>query len=111
MANYPKKLMDPTEAALSAIQEALNVRDDEESPQPQPDDHPVPPPAPEESIQRSEPAMPAFDEALDLDDIGSRGAEPQPLRAANDDQQSVGQILHALHHRPARSSYIVAAIF
>ena len=36
MANYPKKLMDPTEAALSAIQEALNVRDDEER---QPDHH------------------------------------------------------------------------
>src|SRR6202030_1822547 len=63
------------------------------------------------SIQRSEPAMPAFDEALDLDDIGSRGAEPQPLLAAHDDQQSVGQILPALHPRPARSSYIVAAIF
>ena len=30
MANYPKRTVDPTEAALSAIQEALNVRDDEE---------------------------------------------------------------------------------
>ena len=29
MANYPKKMMDPTEAALSAIQEALNIRDNE----------------------------------------------------------------------------------
>ena len=29
MANYPKKMKDPTEAALSAIQEALNIRDDE----------------------------------------------------------------------------------
>ena len=29
MANNPKKIVDPTEAALSAIQEALRVRDDE----------------------------------------------------------------------------------
>ena len=32
-------------------------------------------------------------------------------RAANDDQQSIGQILHALQRRPARSSYFVAALF
>ena len=30
MANNPKKIVDPTEAALSAIQEALKVRDDDE---------------------------------------------------------------------------------
>ena len=32
MGNYPKKLTDPTEVALSAIQEALNVNEDEEQP-------------------------------------------------------------------------------
>ena len=32
MANNPKKTIDPTEAALSAIQEALNIRDDEDQP-------------------------------------------------------------------------------
>ena len=32
MANYPKKTIDPTEVALSAIQEALNIREDEEQP-------------------------------------------------------------------------------
>src|SRR5215831_19881317 len=32
MANNPKKIVDPTEAALSAIQEALKVRDDEDQP-------------------------------------------------------------------------------
>ena len=32
MANNPKKIVDPTEAALSAIQEALKVRDDEDLP-------------------------------------------------------------------------------
>jgi len=38
MANYPKKANDPTEAALSAIQDALNMRDSEETlEQPHPD--------------------------------------------------------------------------
>ena len=32
MANNPKKIVDPTEAALSAIQEALKVRDDDDLP-------------------------------------------------------------------------------
>ena len=31
MANTPKKMKDPTEAALSAIQDALHVRDDEKT--------------------------------------------------------------------------------
>ena len=30
MANNPKKIVDPTEAALSAIQEALKIRDDDQ---------------------------------------------------------------------------------
>ena len=30
MANYPKKINDPTEAALSAIQEALHVNEEDE---------------------------------------------------------------------------------
>ncbi len=29
MANTPKKMKDPTEAALSAMQDALHVRDDD----------------------------------------------------------------------------------
>ena len=39
MANNPKKIVDPTEAALSAIQEALRVRDDDEAPIIQPESH------------------------------------------------------------------------
>jgi hypothetical protein len=34
MANYPKKMTDPTEAALSAIQEALNIGDEDQSASP-----------------------------------------------------------------------------
>ena len=37
MANNPKRMQDPTEAALSAIQEALNVHDDDEQPKGRPD--------------------------------------------------------------------------
>ena len=29
MANHPKKMVDPTEAAMSAIQEALNIHDED----------------------------------------------------------------------------------
>ncbi len=39
MANYPKKMTDPTEAALSAIQEALNLATDEEQAASQPERH------------------------------------------------------------------------
>src|SRR5262249_52394355 len=40
------------------------------------------------------------------------GERPElPGRAANDDQQSIGQILQALQRRPARASYLVAAVF
>jgi hypothetical protein len=48
---------------------------------------------------------------LDADDVGARGSDPRASRAANDDQQSIGQILRALQHRPARTSYFVAALF
>src|ERR1700686_1514309 len=114
MANYPKKLMDPTEAALSAIQEALNVRDDEERQPAPPEENQIPPAASTDAIPHTEPEMPAFDEAIDLDDIDTRDhrpPEPQPFRAANDDQQSIGRILRALQDRPAKTSYFVAAMF
>ena len=114
MANYPKKLMDPTEAALSAIQEALNVRDDEERHAAPPDDSEIPLAHSADAMPQTEPARPAFDEAIDLDDIDTRdhrAPEPQPFHAANDDQQSIGRILRALQDRPARTSYLVAAMF
>src|SRR5262250_1789442 len=101
MANHPKRTVDPTEAALSAIQEALNVRDDEERPEAPAADVTTPPPQSPDALAQSEPATPAFDEAINLDDIarldnlddiGDRTAEAPPLRAANDDQQSIGRI-------------------
>ena len=44
MANNPKRMQDPTEAAMSAIQEALNLREEPQAPAPQP--APAPPTAP-----------------------------------------------------------------
>ena len=48
---------------------------------------------------------------LDADEIGARGSDPRAFRAANDDQQSIGQVLQALQQRPPRTSYFVASIF
>ncbi len=119
MANTPKKMKDPTEAALSAIQDALNVRDAEPAPEPAPAT-PAPPPAedhfnfPEEvaaeSTWRTHSVPPAAndpfeDEARHVEDTG-------PMRRpANDDRESIGQILRSLQRRPARTSYLVATVF
>ena len=86
MANNPKKIVDPTEAALSAIQEALKVRDDEDLPD-------------SRTVRVSAPAHEEWDD--DSPAIGNQHAfEPEeevspPIggpRAypANDDQQSIG---------------------
>ena len=48
---------------------------------------------------------------LDSEAIGTRDQRPARIRAANDDQQSIGQILQALQRRPARTPYFVAAVF
>ena len=112
MANHPKKTIDPTEAALSAIQEALNIRDDDEAtPQTaeqtgEPVDNP-----PEDHEHRAAPE-PAFNELFESDAVGTRDLRAESARtAANDDQQSIGEILRALQRRPPRTSYLVAAVF
>jgi Apolipoprotein A1/A4/E domain len=91
MANTPKKIVDPTEAALSAIQEAIKVRDDAGQP-------------------AGVPGQLGIEGTRDGGDIGGRSSHPQAFRAANDDRQSIGQVLQALQRRPARTSYFVAAI-
>ncbi|MDE1972430.1 MAG: hypothetical protein KGI48_04545 [Hyphomicrobiales bacterium] len=107
MANNPKKIADPTEAALSAIQEALKVTDDK---------------APDQGLDAgvaaagneawSRPApMPSAAVSADASPIGAPASDPRTLAAANDDQQSIGQVLQALQNRPVRTSYFVAAIF
>jgi len=111
MANYPKKMKDPTEAALSAIQEALNLQQDEE-----------------QAASRSEgmadllaetvqdraqgaTAAPVGDDLFSSDAVGTRDLAGPAAPAANDDRQSIGQILRTLQRQPARSSYFVATAF
>src|SRR3954468_14909562 len=114
MANTPKKVKDPTEDALSAIQEALNISDtaadtsrhasmrSETSP-------PVAPPAPPMFDEPSFDARPAANERAMFDQI----EEPRSSRrAANDDRATIGQLLQTLQTgRPTRNIYTGATIF
>ena len=138
MANNPKKMQDPTEAALSAIQEALEVRVKEataESGQTAGSPVFIPPAEPEAAVpgyepsqrrrnrdrngdrngDRQRPAVPAEDEELFGDQAALRAprSEDSVARrpAANDDRESIGQILQAVQRRPSRMSYTVATIF
>jgi hypothetical protein len=125
MANYPKKMMDPTEAALSAIQEALNIRDDEAAatPETQPQLEARSEGRPEgmadlfggeTQARRQMPEasqVPYPESADDTDAIGTRDLSALSGRVANDDQQSIGQVLQVLQRRPARSSYFAATAF
>ena len=114
MANTPKKVKDPTEVALSAIQEALNISDtaadtsrsasmrNETAP-------PVAPPAPPVFDEPAFEPRPAANERAVFDSI----EEPRSSRrAANDDRETIGQLLQSLQTgRPARNIYTGATIF
>jgi hypothetical protein len=109
MANNPKKVKDPTEVALSAIQEALNINDLGESDNSGGSAHAevALPPA-------STFSEPSFEVRPDSD---SPSFEPigeirQSRRPANDDRETIGQILQAIQKgRPARNVYTFATIF
>src|SRR5262249_52506471 len=111
----PKKMKDPTEAALSAIQDALSVPDSPAETEPAP---PLPPPvtrldepdseAPWRTVRTG--GVPInenlFEEELRRgDDAGAM------RRPANDDRESIGQILHTVQRRPGRTPYLVATLF
>ncbi|MGH6771519.1 MAG: hypothetical protein ACRECO_21165 [Xanthobacteraceae bacterium] len=116
MANTPKKMKDPTEAALSAIQDALHIRDAE------PQDGAMVAPATTPGLPsdehlsdkpwpglRSDPS--AQTDSLKDDEV-YRPEDTGPMRrAANDDRESIGAILRALQRRPSRTSYLLASIF
>src|SRR5258708_3337023 len=121
MANNPKKVKDPTEVALSAIQEALNIAD---APAPslsldradKKDRSDRPPPL------RSEPTAPALNEriapayeddsATDRIDFSHDEPAPSARRAANDDRETIGQLLQAIQKgRPRRNAYTIGTIF
>src|SRR5579871_5945788 len=113
MANTPKKVKDPTEVALSAIQEALNINEttsDSSRGAPRMDTPAAPPVAPATSSfnEPSFDARPSTDAPTfePIDDIR------QTRRAANDDRETIGQILQAIQKgRPARSVYTLATVF
>ncbi|HEY1541755.1 MAG TPA: hypothetical protein VGG01_05055, partial [Xanthobacteraceae bacterium] len=101
MANSPKKSKDPTEVALSAIQDALDMR--------------APEPRSSLSAQRDPDHGPGEEDIFD-ESIGPRVPDDNPTRAgsslaANDDRASIGQILQSLQRRPTRMPYMVAILF
>src|SRR5947207_8848238 len=112
MANNPKKVKDPTEVALSAIQEALNIGDASAA-----DNN--------RGLVRND-AAPASSSVLPVFEQSSFDPRPgadrptfetsdEPRasrRAANDDRETIGQILQAIQKgRPARNAYTVATLF
>ena len=111
MANNPKKVKDPTEVALSAIQEALNISDvaaENSRGSARGDVAPgngVSPPNYNEGVFDTRPSAdrPMFEPI----------EEPRPARrAANDDRETIGQILQAIQKgRPTRNVYTLATIF
>ena len=114
MANNPKKVKDPTEVALSAIQEALNISDPNVDPNRN---------SGSGSSELAPPTMPSAAPAYSETPYETRASmdrpvfdpieEPRnPRRAANDDRETIGQILQAIQKgRPARSVYTLATIF
>src|SRR6187402_1190554 len=108
MANNPKKIKDPTDQALTAIQEVLSTTD-----QPSSRVEPTLEPSsaqPAGRRQRREAAAAAAVEK-ELFDSPNPDDARSGTRAANDDRQSIGQILQTLQRRPAKTSYVVATVF
>src|SRR5947209_9456832 len=116
MANNPKKVKDPTEVALSAIQEALNISDGAAADSARSSVHSDA--APTNASSTSSASTPAYNESA----FDSRPNEDRPTfepiderptrRAANDDRETIGQILQAIQKgRPARTVYTLATIF
>ncbi|HUO01073.1 MAG TPA: negative regulator of septation ring formation, partial [Bradyrhizobium sp.] len=120
MANNPKKVKDPTEVALSAIQEALNI----ETPSDNADRDSTNGDNNNKDVTNSSSAFPEpnFDFGSRAD-IGPTRPErtavfdaieqpPIARRAANDDRETIGQILQAIQSgRPARGVYTMATLF
>src|SRR6478752_1635853 len=112
MANNPKKLTDPAEEALTAIQQVLSVSDDPiDTPRPV---APVKPAAPREEPpppRRPSQAAPAVETDLFEGVIPSHDDVRPGQYAANDDRQTIGQILRTLEQRPSKGPYVTATLF
>jgi len=129
MANNPRKVKDPTEVALSAIQEALNIADVppnqiERMGRIDPPDLPHGNPEVTNLDDRATPpyerAMPSLDDIKPADRVVTERLAPAfqddqssfNRRAANDDRETIGQLLQAIQKgRPGRNAYVIATIF
>jgi hypothetical protein len=113
MAKTPRKAQDPTQAALSAIEEALQIGGETSETESTKDkvaaddgrrtvrDVNVTPVTPSAILE---------EQAGPRRRTSGRRFERVAHSPANDDRQTVGQILSALHTRPSRTPYIIAAI-
>jgi hypothetical protein len=120
MASEPK-LKDPTEAALSAIEEALSIDASREGAA-KPADVPEPrlPDVGDATLVPERAAAPAIEESAPP--AAPREAAPTPPRpspaivspdraaVANDDRRNVGILLQALQRRPSRRAYFFATL-
>lgn len=109
MANTPKK-QENSDDMLAAIEDALSLNEgakrenatppekSEESPAESASPVPPPPLAAEERVFAERPSAPA------------PRTTRAPRGAANDDRQSVGQILANMHRAPSRAPYLVALV-
>ena len=95
MANNTQKAKDPTEVALSAIQDALNIRLTDMPAAP------VPAPLTEQS---------APTEAQIADLFRTEPSADGLRQPANDDREQVGEILQALQRRSSRAPYLMAGV-
>ncbi|MGI8527076.1 MAG: hypothetical protein ACR2K5_13025 [Pseudolabrys sp.] len=95
MANNPRQSKDATEEAISAIQEALSVRENGVSPA---DDRRRSSPATADLFHDGPPAADWSDENAPV------------RRPANDDRAAIGKILQTLQRRPGRLPYAAATI-
>ncbi|HEY0441126.1 MAG TPA: hypothetical protein VGD36_13710, partial [Xanthobacteraceae bacterium] len=102
-------MKDPTEAALSAIQDALNLRDGEPTPPPNTTGGPV---SATLAVADPWPRARAGDQDL-FEETGPRiaGQSQSARRAANDDRRSIGQLLQTLQQRPPNTPYLIALGF
>ena len=103
MANIPKS-KDPTDEALNAIEQALHTRDGDQQPSS------GPAAAGDFTADRADPAQPPLSAEMFAGDRDAGGwtGEEAPLRPANDDRETIGQILQALRRRPSRMPYLIA---
>src|SRR5215203_4853034 len=108
MANQPKKLTDPTDEAMTAIQQVLSATDepmDSRGPT-------IRPQTPREPAAHNYTSEPAPEKDLFEGPAQLTADDTPPGQfAANDDRLSIGQILHSLQQRPSKSSYLIATVF